>query len=173
MSPLRALAGGFAFLAVSVTPSIFRIDVKGGGFYWASARPSERSGRYVFRTASGTLMSIRKSDVAGIRAATIPARPDDTRDLGPTSPAAAARNQKLNAEELRSARPAKVRSLFRQDPYRPGIGIAYPPSPNDYKVGKTFAFPSSGKVYEGPPPTNVPEGPPPALEPPPPPPPKR
>lgn len=155
-------------LAISASPVSYRIELKGGGAYVSAAKPDERSGRYVFRTPEGTLMSVRTSDVARIRAAAHPEAPRGTQSLGPTSPATAARNQRVVADRLRDARRRKPGDLFRQDPYRPGVGVPYPPSANDYRVGRTFAYPPSGRVYEGPPPTNVPEGPPPKLEPPPP-----
>jgi hypothetical protein len=177
---MKAMLSLIAILLLPAPPVSYRIDLKGGATYWSPAKPGERSGRYVFRTAEGTLMSIRVSDVARIRQAAMPGKPGGSVELGPTSPAAAARNQKAVAERLRAARRRKPENLLKQDPYRPGVGEPYPAAPNDYRVGKTFAYPPSGKVYEGPAPTNVPEGPAPTnvpegpapmLEPPPPPPP--
>ncbi len=176
---MKAMVGLIALLLLPAAPASYRIDLKGGGTYWSASKPGERSGRYVFRTADGTVMSVRVSDVARVRRAATPGKPGDTLDVGPTSPAAAAQNQKVVAEQLRAARRRKPKGLLKQYPYRPGVGEAYPASPNDYRVGKTFAFPPSGKVYEGPAPTNVPEGSAPTnvpegsapmLEPPPPPP---
>ena len=169
---MRTLAA-LAFFAVSAAGT-YRIDLKGGAAYWTSARPEIRAGRYVFRTREGTLMSVRESDVVRIGQERLPKDSRDAVDLGPTSPAAAARYQKIAGEQAREARRRPAGRLLRQDPYRPGVGLPYPPSANDYRVGKTFAYPPSGKVYEGLPPTMAPEGQPPELEPsPPPPPPKR
>lgn len=156
---MKAMLGLIAILLLPASPVSYRIDLKGGATYWSAAKPGERSGRYVFRTADGTLMSIRVSDVARIRQAAMPGKPGDAIVLGPTSPAAAARNQKVVAEQLHAARRRKPDQVLKQDAYRPGVGEPYPASPNDYRVGRTFAFPPSGKVYEGPAPTNVPEGP--------------
>jgi hypothetical protein len=170
---MNALVAVLALLTLSAIPTAYRIDLKGGVTYWSSAKPAERSGRYVFRTSDGTLMSIRRSDVARIRQSLTPAKPNDEKLLGPTSPAAAARNQKVVATQLHDARKNGPNGLFKQGPYRPGVGLPYPPAANDYKVGKTFAYPPSGTVYEGLPPGKVPEGPAPMLETPPPPPPER
>jgi hypothetical protein len=160
---MRALAGGLAFLVFAAVPSTYRIDLKGGGAYFTNARPAERSGRYVFRTSAGTLMSIRKADVVQIRQAFAAVPPIDG-NAAPSSPAAAARNQKIYAGRLHGTRATANPSLpaqdpyFRQSPYRPGVGEAYPANPNDYAVGKTFAYPPTGKVYEGLPPNKAPEG---------------
>jgi len=171
---MKALAGLLALLMFSSLPLAYRIDLKGGATYWSSARPVERRGQYVFKTSDGTLVSIRKSDVVQIRQSFAPGKPNDTKLLGPTSPATAARNQRVSAEQFRRERRRSLNNnLFKQDPYRPGVGLPYPPAANDYVVGKTFAYPPSGKVYEEPVPTNVPEGPPPQLETPSPPPPNQ
>lgn len=165
---MRTLAA-LAFFAVSAAGA-YRIDLKGGTAYWSPARPEVRAGRYVFRTREGTLMSVRKSDVVRIGQERLPKESSEVVELGPTSPAAAARSQKLAGERLREGRRPPADRLLRQDAYRPGVALPYPPSANDYRVGRTFAYPPSGKVYEGLPPTMAPEGPPPELEPPPPPP---
>jgi hypothetical protein len=143
----------------------FRIELKGGVSYVTPARPTEKAGRYVFRAADGTLMSIRKADVAAVRPVSAGVKITKTEVLGLTSPAAAARNQKAVADELRQRR---GNPMFRQDAYRPGVGVPYPEGSHDYVVGKTFAYPPSGAVYEGPAPTNVPEGDAPKVQTPPP-----
>jgi hypothetical protein len=190
LNNMRAFAGCLAFVVLAAVPSAYRIDLKGGGGYWANARPTEQSGRYVFRTTGGTLMSIRKSDVARIGREVAVSAPADVNLAGHASPAAAARNQKVYAGRLHVMRKTDVKPplpqqdpYFRQSPYRPGVGEAFPPSANDYTVGKTFAYPPSGKVYEGLPPNRpaeglppnkAPEGPAPMVQtPPPPPPPQR
>ncbi len=161
---MPAFAGCLAFVILSAVPSSYQINLKGGGTYLSRERPAEQSGRYVFRTPEGTLMSIRKTDVAQIRRSVAVAPAAETNRLGPTSPAAAAKYQKLYAGQLRGVRSAAPVPLSRQDPYfkqspyRPGVGEAYPGSPNDYAVGKTFAYPPSGTVYEGLPPNKAPEG---------------
>lgn len=162
------LLASLLVLGAVVNGSTYRIDLKGGGAYWASSKPGERAGRYVFRTTGGTLMSVRESDVSGIHRSAPAAPAPPTSALGPSSPASAARNQNVYADRLHAQRrngsnrePSLNRQdpYFRQSPYRPGVGEAYPASPNDYTVGKTFAYPPAGRVYEDAPMNKVPEGP--------------
>jgi hypothetical protein len=177
------MLAALAFLAISVAPVSYRIDLKGGGAYWSNAKPAEKSGRYVFTTPDGTLLSIRKSDVSQVKLA--PRAPGSNEEVafGPTSPAAAAKNH--NVAQTPGPRPkgralTPTEQLLSQEEYRPGIGLAYPAAPGDYQVGKTFAYPMGDVREGGAPPANVQSGEPPMLRsptppppPPPPPPPKR
>ena len=148
-----------ALLALLLAPSLlhadYKITLRGGASYWAKHRPAERKGAYVFTATDGTLLSVRKSDVASIRVAEGPRPENATPPIGGMSPVEAARNQREIAKSLRE-RPKTMPQ--NNDAYRPGVGVPLPAGKNDYVVGKTWAPPPSGTVYSGPAPTGVPSG---------------
>ena len=146
-----------AFLASSPLGADYEIVLRGGAHYASRRKPAEKNGAYVFTATDGTLLSVRKSEVASIRVARA-AKPETTpADLGATSSmAGAARSQREAAKRLR-ARPKTMPQ--NSDAYRPGVGVAPMPGSNDYVVGKTWAPPPGSTVYSGDAPQGVPSEP--------------
>lgn len=152
-------ATGVLFAALLVTAPLlgdYEILLRGGARYVSHAKPSEKSGGYVFTATDGTLLSVRKSEVRSIRVAPV-AKPDTIPgSLGATpSVAGAARNQREAAKRIRD-KPRPRTMPQNNDAYRPGVGVAPMPGSNDYVVGKTWAPPPGSAVYSGPAPTGVP-----------------
>src|SRR5438128_1179595 len=78
----------------------YEITLRGGVRYWSRQKPAEKNGAYVFTATDGTLLSVRKKDVASIHTGDGP-KPETTAEpLGETSPAAAARNQREIARRI-------------------------------------------------------------------------
>jgi hypothetical protein len=142
-------------LASAAVQADYQITLRGGTTYWSKRKPAEKNGGYVFTATDGTLLSVRKKDVASIRVAEAPRPENVTPPVGGMSPVEAARKQREIAKSLRE-RPKTMPQ--NNDAYRPGIGVPFPAGQNDYVVGKTWAPPPSGKVYSGAAPTGVVSG---------------
>jgi len=146
-------------LALSPLRGDYTIVLRGGTHYVSPRKPAEKNGAYVFTTTDGTLLSVRKSDVASIRAVSAPKPDRPLEDLGATSSlAGAARSQRETARRIHE-RPKTMPQ--KNDAYRPGVGVPYLPGSNDYVVGKTWAPPAGSAVYTGDAPTGVPSSDPP------------
>ena len=148
-----------ALLAAVLLPALlaadYEIRLKGGARYWTRTKPVEKNGAVVFKATDGTLLSVRRRDVASIRAGEAPKAENATEPMGATSPAGAARTQREVAQRLHE----KPRSMPQNsDAYRPGVGVPLPAGANDYVVGKTWAPPPGSTVYSGSAPTGVPSG---------------
>lgn len=147
------------FAAPALLHADYQITLHGGTSYRTRQKPTEKNGAYVFTATDGTLLSVRKKDVASVRRAAEPAAERTLPPVGNTSPVEAARQQQELARTLRENhrnRPANVPQ--DSDAYRPGVGMPLPAGSNDYVVGKTWAPPPSGTVYSGPAPTGVSSG---------------
>ena len=157
MSDVKAIAALFvALLAPSVLTADYEITLRGGVRYWSHRKPAEKSGAYVFTATDGTLLSVRKRDVASIRTGDGPKPESTVEPLGGTSLAGAARNQRALTQKIHERpRPSVPQN---NDAYRPGVGVPLPAGANDYVVGKTWAPPPGSTVYSGAAPTGVPSG---------------
>jgi hypothetical protein len=149
-----ALIVGALVLAGSPLFGDVRIDVKGGGVYWAKKAPAARGATYVFTDLHGTVMSLRKSDVVAIHAGTSPTLATKAEPIGYVSPVSAARAQQKINEKAAAAPPThafgqKEESDLDSQAFRPGVGLALPAAPGDYEVGRTIAPPASGAVTSG------------------------
>ena len=144
-----------AFLAPALLRAEYKIVLRGGVTYWTKKAPAERNGAYVFTATDGTLLSVRKADVASVGVAEAPRVESSMEAPAEISPVDAARYQHELAKSLR-ARPKNM----PQDTsaYRPGVGVPYPAGANDYVVGKTYAAPPGSAVYSGAAPSEVPSG---------------
>ena len=142
-------------LAILLAPALLRAEYKivlhGGVTYWTKTKPAERNGAYVFTATDGTLLSVRKRDVASIGQAEAPRIESTMEAPGEISPVDAARRQRALAKSLRE-RPKNMPQ--NTDAYRPGVGVPYPAGTNDYVVGKTYAPPPGSTVYSGAAPTD-------------------
>ena len=154
--------------------ALYRVELRGGSAVLAVDRPRESGATFLFRLhPNGQLTSVRKSEV--VRVTLVPARgstaaasglrPGDQVVLGATGgvsagPAAGAAAAVRPAGE--GSKPGERRdgtALFNPDrTYRPewdsrqvpGLNMAYPASPNDYREGYTLAYPPASAVQSAP-----------------------
>jgi hypothetical protein len=151
----RAAAALLLLLAPSILRAEYKIVLRGGTTYWTRTKPAERHGAYVFTATDGTLLSVRKSEVATLGVAEAPRVEATMEEPGEISPVDAVRHQRALEESLRK-RPKNAPQPT--DAYRAGVGVPYMPGQNDYVVGKTYAAPAGSTVYSGSAPTDVPAG---------------
>ena len=148
-----------AVLAILLGPALLRAEYKivlhGGVIYWSRKAPVEKNGTYVFTATDGTVLSVRKRDVASVGLAEAPRVESAMETPAEVSPVDAARNQREIAKSLRE-RPKNMPQ--NTDAYRPGVGMPYPAGAHDYVVGKTYAPPAGSVVYSGAAPSEVPSG---------------
>ena len=178
VSPLRATAG---------EAMIYRVELASGAALLARTPPVPQGNRLVFaRHPDGALLSLRRSDVRRVvsvplapTTATATARkfrPGELIILGPTGEGAGgAANTAGKSTAAGTTAPGEAPDgsalLNPARNYRPGwdssqvpgMNLAYPPAPGDYREGKTFAYPPGSAVQTAPgqPPTGVPSGEPP------------
>ncbi len=152
---------------------LYRIELKGKQTIWSEDRPVENRGHLLFhRYPGGVLMTVKKSDVAAVVVSRYEASPAKTLhpgqaiDIGETGDGAALgwAGGSLQPTELRPGEGKDGSALFNPDRrYRPdwdakqvpGLNIPLPNSPNDYREGRTRAFPpaSAAQPAPGAPPT--------------------
>lgn len=167
-SVLLAAAAGAAPAAAA--SDLFRLELPGNQVVWSMDRPMQSGGLILFhRFPDGTLLSVKRADVRRIEAArfsTSPERamaPGNVIELGPTG--GGARKPDARPAGANAARPLlpgeqkNGTALLNPDrPYRPdwdskqvpGLNIPLPASPNDYREGKTFGFPSAASTQSAP-----------------------
>jgi hypothetical protein len=173
-APLTPLAAGAA------EPMVYRIELAGGQQILARTSPVPHGTRLVFsRYPDGALMSLKRSDVQ--RLVTVaPAKTADVRKsrpgeliiLGPTGGSGAGSTPPEAASALGPGEAPDGKALLNPSrDYRPGWDskqvpgqtLPYPASPNDYREGRSLAYPPGTAVQTAPgqPPTGVPSGEPP------------
>ncbi|HKA37168.1 MAG TPA: hypothetical protein VKH43_10140 [Thermoanaerobaculia bacterium] len=185
--PLQNILAAAAISLLGLAPAppqpgnVYRIEMAGGQIAWAQDQPRDTGTALLFhRHPDGLLVSVKKADVRRLSASAPPAgaargpRPGkDLIVLGPTGAgsAAPAANGKAGALTAVDAgqQPGERKdgsALFNPDrKYKPewdskqvpGSSIGYPNSPNDYKEGKTFAYPPAGSTQSAP--GELPRGP--------------
>jgi hypothetical protein len=155
-------------------PAVYRVELKGGSAVTAMSRPRDTGGTLVFRLhPSGQLTSVRKSEVVrvvvmpprGSSPAVAGLRPGDQVVLGATgggSRGGGAEAAAAGRPAGQGTRPGERRdgtALFNPDrAYRPewdarqvpGLNMAYPAAPNDYREGYTLAYPPANAVQSAP-----------------------
>jgi hypothetical protein len=173
------LAAGISIAALTASPAkpatkVYRIDLTRDQTAWSQDVPQESGGFVVFhRYPGGLLVSVRKSDVKKITAAALPPeavlglRPGkDIVVLGPTGESSTADATKGDARAAASEKgellPGERKdgsALLNPDrKFRPewdtkqvpGLNLGYPNSPNDYREGRTFAYPPASAHQEAP-----------------------
>lgn len=173
------LAAGISIAALAASPAkpaakVYRIDLARDQTAWSQDVPQETGGFVVFhRYPGGLLVSVRKSDVKRITAAALPAEAipglragKDIVVLGPTGASSAADtttgDSAAAASEKGDLLPGERKdgtALLNPDrKFRPewdtkrvpGLNLGYPNSPNDYREGRTFAYPPAGASQERP-----------------------
>ena len=173
--------------AATSEPMVYRVELVSGAPLTARTPPVPRGNRLVFtRHPDGALVSLKRSDV--LRVVSVPlaktaapvvartVRPGTLIMLGPTGDggggtASAATTARGAATTPPGESPDGRALLNPSRDYRPewdarqvpGMNLAYPASPGDYREGMTFAYPPGTAVQTSPgaPPTGVPSGEPP------------
>ena len=153
--------------------ALYRVELKGGSVVLAVDRPRETGATLLFRLhPNGQLTSVRKSEV--VRISVVPARgsiavaaglrPGDQVVLGATGGGTAGAGAAAAAVRPagQGSKPGERRdgtALFNADrAYRPewdskqvpGLNMAYPAAPNDYREGYTLAYPPASAVQSAP-----------------------
>jgi hypothetical protein len=155
---------GFLMLAALPIRAEYRIEVVGGGSYRSRARPVDRGSTLVFSDLTGTLVSIKKTDVRAIheeKPAPKKAPPDvrkwrlSPHPVGGETPQAGSRSDEPRSSPVIAPRPEDIQ------------GQAPPSAADQIEVGRAIAAPSSGTVQVGVP-TPMYQPPPPPPPPPPP-----
>ena len=177
VSPLRATAG---------EAMIYRVELASGAALLARTPPVPQGNRLVFaRHPDGALLSLKRADVR--RVVSVPLapttatasvrkfRPGELIILGPTGEGARGAANTASIAKGGTTAPGEAPDgsalLNPARDYRPGwdssqvpgMNLAYPAAPGDYREGKTFAYPPGTAVQTAPgqPPTGVPSGEPP------------
>ena len=167
--------------APAAGPSVYRIELTGNQSIWSEDKPRDSGALLLFhRYPGGLLVSVKKADVRRVTLSSPTAvagrgpRPGSVIELGRTgsgstaTPGSAAEGTQLPLGERKDGT-----ALLNPDrPYRPewdstrvpGMNIPNPNSPNDYREGKTFAYPPAPAVQAAP--GEPPKAPPTSGEPP-------
>jgi hypothetical protein len=171
------MLGGSLLLAAAVlvhaaTPAppaeqkLYKIDISGNQTVWSEDQPKDMGALLLFhRYPGGMLVSVKKADVRRIVVSRRNSetarglRPGTAIDLGPTGGGAATG---ITASEGTSpplgARKDGTALLNPDRPYRPdwdtkqvpGLNLPYPASANDFREGRTMAYPPGAAVQEAP-----------------------
>ena len=153
---------------------MYRVDLAGGQTLWAQDKPRDTGAALLFhRSPDGLLVSIKKSEVKKITATSLQAEeikgPKPAKDLivlGPTgagsaaTPATATKGAPgaANPDLLPGERKDGTALLNPNRQFKPewdgkqvpGMNIPYPNAPNDYREGKTFAYPPAPATQQAP-----------------------
>jgi hypothetical protein len=167
--------------APAVGQSVYRIELSGNQSIWSEDKPRDAGALLLFhRYPGGMLVSVKKADVRRVTISSRTAvasrglRPGNVIELGRTGSGSTARPG--GAPEGMLLPPGERKdgtALLNPDrPYRPdwdskqvpGLNLPYPASPNDYREGRTFAYPPARAIQEAP--GEPPKAPPASGEPP-------
>ncbi|PYQ35573.1 MAG: hypothetical protein DMF54_06030 [Acidobacteria bacterium] len=159
---------------------VYRIELAGGQQILARTPPVPRATRLVFaRYPDGALMSLKRSDIERVVSVPVPktavvrkSRPGELIVLGPTGERGTGTAGSQAPGTTRPGEAADGKALFNPArDYRPdwdskqipGQNLAFPASANDYREGRSFAYPPGTAVQTAPgqPPTGVRSGEPP------------
>ena len=151
--------------APAAAQNVYRIELAGNQSIWSEDQPRDAGGRLLFhRYPGGMLVSVKKADVRRMTLSSRPAaaarglRPGNVIDLGVTgsgSTPALGGAATEGANELPPGERKDGTALLNPDrPYKPewdskqvpGLNLGYPASPNDYREGKTVAYPPGTAV---------------------------
>jgi hypothetical protein len=160
--------------APAAPATVYRIEMAGGQIAWAKDQPRDTGTALLFhRHPDGLLVSVKKADVRRLSASAPPAqaargpRPGNLVVLGETgggSPTAAhaingaAPGGTAEAGQMPGQRKDGSALMNPDRKYKPewdsrqvpGSNIGYPNSADDYKEGKTFAYPPAGSTQSAP-----------------------
>ncbi len=152
--------------SASGTVTLYRIETVQLGTLWSSDHPLQTGDQVTFHQhPAGTLVSVRRSEIRRVSAERVAAHANGAVDIGITG--GNGRRDAAPATGGKGAARAPVGPGERKDgtavlnPDRkyqpdvdskqvPGMNLAFPASPNDYREGKTFAYPAPGAVQSYP-----------------------
>ena len=156
-------AAGSAPAAADV---VYRIETGGSGVLWSADRPVQSGELVLFHEyPAGALMSLRRSDVRRVAAEPRARLRPGYVDVGVTGGGArrdaAAAGGKATARGEPPGPGARRDGTALLNPDRkyqpdidskqvPGMNLPYPASPNDYREGRTFAYPAAPAVQTAP-----------------------
>ena len=158
------------------TVSLFRIETARGVVIWASDHPLQSGDQVTFHQhPDGALVSIRRSEILRVSAERVLAHAEGVVDVGVTGgtkrDAGGAGAKVAGKTAPGPGARTDGTALFNPDrKYQPdidskqvpGLNIGYPASPNDYREGRTFAYPAPAAVQSSPgDPPRMPDPPPP------------
>ncbi len=167
---IAALLPAAALGADLPAPVFYRIETAGRGVLWSRDRPLQSGEQVLFHQhPGGTLVSVRRSDITRVSAERVALSPSRYIDVGVTgaprheataATAAASTGGKSARREAPGpgARPDGS-ALFNPDrKYQPdidskqvpGLSTGMPNSPNDYREGRTLAFPAAAATQASP-----------------------
>ena len=165
LAPLLFAAAAAAASAPAAQDVVYRIETGGSGVLWSADRPVQSGELVLFHEyPAGALMSVRRSDVRRVAAEPRARLRPGYVDVGVTG--GGGRKDTATAGKAPSrgepAGPGARRdgtALLNPDrKYQPeidskqvpGMNIPYPASPNDYREGRTFAYPAAPAVQTAP-----------------------
>jgi hypothetical protein len=164
---LFAVAVSFQVAKPASAPKLYRIELPGNQTVLSKDRPTEAGGGTTLlfhRYPDGLLVSVKKGAVKRVTVAQGPAvskglRPGGEIVLGPTGSAKAPQANGMGATGPYPGERKDGTALLNPDrTYRPewdnklvpGSTLAYPPSANDYREGRSFAYPPGSAVQQSP-----------------------
>jgi hypothetical protein len=146
--------------------TVYKIEMAGNQTVWSEDQPRDAGAQLLFhRYPGGLLVSVKKADVRRIVVSRRNSetarglRPGTAIDLGPSGAGAATSNAAADATSPPLGARKDGTALLNPDrPYRPdwdtkqvpGLNLPYPASPNDYREGRTMAYPPGNAVQESP-----------------------
>jgi hypothetical protein len=156
--------------------TVYRIELSGNQTIWSEDQPRDSGALLLFhRYPGGLLVSVKKADVRRVTLSSRTTvagrglRPGNVIELGRTgsgstatpggAEAATPGGTAADGTPLPLGERKDGTALLNPDrPYRPdwdtkqvpGLNLAYPASPNDYREGKTMAYPPAAAVQEAP-----------------------
>jgi len=151
--------------AAPVPASIYRIETGGSGLLFSMDRPVQSGELVLFHQyPGGALMSVRRADIRRIAAEPRPEPRSAYVDIGVTGGGArrdAAASGKTTGHAEPAGPGARKDGTALLNPDRkyqpdidskqvPGMNLGYPASPNDYREGRTFAYPAAPAVQSAP-----------------------
>lgn len=158
--PPRAAKGGDA-----AGPLLYRIETAGRGVLWSRDRPLQSGEQVLFHQyPGGTLVSMRRSDILRLAAERVASTPSRYIDIGVTGAgrrdtAAPGGGKSARREPPGPGARPDGTALFNPDrKYQPdidskrvpGLNTGMPNSPNDYREGRTFAYPAAPATQAAP-----------------------
>ena len=166
---LAALISLHAAPAPAAGQNVYRIELSGNQSLWSEDQPRDAGTRLLFhRYPGGMLVSVRKADVKRVTVSSRPAadarglRPGNVIEIGRTGSGSTATPGGATLEGGNQLPPGERKdgtALLNPDrPYRPewdskqvpGLNLPYPASPNDYREGKSIAYPPGAAVQAAP-----------------------
>ena len=154
--------------AAAAGHTVYKIEMSGNQAAWSMDQPKDAGALLLFHSyPGGMLVSVKKADVRRVVASRVGSeavrglRPGAEIELGPTGGGSApttGRAATASTTPPLGARKDGSALLNPDRPYRgdwdtkqvPGLNLPYPAAPNDYREGRTLAYPPAGAVQQAP-----------------------